>query len=61
MFLFEKLFRRECLYTIRFNMMAMVEESAIEMGSTGSINAPGSVIVTNNMPDDLVEETEQER
>lgn len=42
-------------------MMAMVEESAIEMGSTGSINAPGSVIVTNNMPDDLVEETEQER
>lgn len=47
-------------------MMAMVEESAIEMGSTagsvggGALNQPGSVIVADNMPE-LVAETEEER
>lgn len=43
----------------------MVEESAIEMGSTGSVggslNTSASVIVTDNMPEDLVTETEEER
>lgn len=48
-------------------MMAMVEEAAIEMGSTGgSVGAnlntsSGSVIVTDNMPEDLATETEEER
>lgn len=56
-----------CLYTHprkQYIMMAMVEEAAIEMGSTGSVGGAlntGSVIVTDNMPEDLVTETEEER
>lgn len=47
-------------------MMAMVEESAIEMGSTGnvgavSLNSPTSIIMTDNMPEEEIVETEEER
>lgn len=47
-------------------MMAMVEESAIEMGSTGnvgavSLNSPTSINVADNMPEEEIIETEEER
>lgn len=43
-------------------MMAMVEEGVMEMGTTGGgVTTPGAVIVSANMPEDLAEETEQER
>lgn len=50
----------------REKMMAMVEESAIEMGSTGnvgavSLNSPTSIIMTDNMPEEEIVETEEER
>lgn len=43
-------------------MMTMMEESAIEMGSTGSVN--GSSLNSTNtaiVPEDLVTETDEER
>lgn len=48
-------------------MMTMVEESSIEMGSTGTLggggglNSPTTVIVPENMPEDVVTETDEER
>lgn len=43
-------------------MMAMVEEGVMEMSTTGGgVTTPGAVIVSANMPEDLAEETEQER
>lgn len=46
----------------------MVEESAIEMGSTGTmvgggsaLNSPTSVIVADNMPEGELVETAEER
>lgn len=43
--------------------MTMVEESSIEMGATGNsgLNSPTTLIVPDNMPEDMVTETEEER